>query len=233
MKNLLSNLLFGVLFLGLAALAFLSAPRNGDVAAETVPDDLAAVSDNVAGSASNALLATNKYNFVALPLDSTASVSPYTAAGLGSYAGSGAISVIRWNSSTQGFETHTVGFPFNNFTLETSGAYFLEVDSTADTVLTFVGDVPAQGSTSFTLAKGSSPSECAYTSISLPLDQSGITDAAGLGAAISGADEIVRWNSSTQGFETHTVGFPFNNFAVEIGYPYFVCVNSTGASNWP
>ena len=230
MKNLLSNLFFGILFLGLAALAFLSAPRNGDVAAKTTTDDVAAISANVAGSATNNLLATNKYNFVAIPLDSTASVTPFKAAGLATYVGAEAKAILEWNAGTQAWKTHTVGSPFNNFDLAIGGSYLIAVDATADPVLTFVGDVPAQGSISFTLAKGAT---CQNNSLSIPLDQASITNAAGLATAIGGIDKVLSWDAGTQAWKTHTVGSPFNNFDVKIGYPFFVCANNSAPTSWP
>ncbi len=243
MKRFISTALAVFLLLGLAGLAVLARP-NGEhqavplQAAATLPQGIeSAIAANA--SSDNALLApeaptgANKYNFIALPLDSRASISPFKAAGLASYIGSSVKKVVRFDPAIQGFKTHTVGGSLNNFDLAVGGAYLIEVDSTASSTVSFVGDVPIQGSVVFALTRGSSPTDCMYNAISVPLDRSDITNAAGLAAAIGGVNKVTRWDPTTQGFKTHTVGGSLNNFAVSIGYPFLVCVNSTGPASWP
>ncbi len=175
----------------------------------------------------------NKYNFVAIPLDVTSSISPFTAAGFASYAGSSVKKIVRFDSISQGFRTHTVGGPLNNFALSVGSAFFIEVDSTANSALSLVGSVPNQGSVTFSLVSGDSPTTCKYNAISIPLDQSSITTASELASAIGGVSKVVLWDPSIQGFRTYTSGGALNNFAVSVGMPFFVCLNSTGPSSWP
>ncbi len=175
----------------------------------------------------------NIYNFISIPLDSTASISPFNASGLATYMGSSVKKIVRFDPSIQGFKTHTVGGSLNNFDLTIGGAYFIEVDSTSANALSFVGNVPAQGSVTFSLTRGSTPTDCRYNAISIPLDRADITNAAGLATAIGGISKVVRWDASIQGFRTHTVGGSLNNFGTSIGQPYFVCVNGNGPTSWP
>lgn len=237
MKRLFSTMVVFGLLVGLGALAV--AARPGDTAAIAIQPEsqsqmsVAAAPEASAHSAPSAPAATNKYNFISIPLDSTPSVVPFTASGLASYVGGGVKKVVRFDAVSQSFKTHTVGGIFNNFSLVVGGAYFIEVDSTVSTTLSFVGAVPEQGSVTFGLAQGTSPTDCKYNAISIPLDRSDITNAAGLATAIGGVSKVTRWDASSQSFKTHTVGAPFNNFTVTIGIPFFVCVNSTGPVSWP
>lgn len=234
MKRFLSTALFVISLLALGALAFLAmngAPGLPVVAGQS--SDGGDVPAQAPVLAPDAPVATNKYNFIALPLDSTPSISPFKASGLASYVGSSVKKVVRFDAVSQTFKTHTVGTAFNNFDLATGGAYLIEVDNTADTVVSFVGDVPNQGSVIFSLQRGSSEAECKYNAISVPLDRSDITNAAGLATAIGGVNKVTRWDPASQSFKTHTAGTAFNNFAVSIGYPFLVCVNSTGPASWP
>jgi len=173
---------------------------------------------------------TDKYNFIALPLDSSDSFN-YTASGLAGYI-TGTKKVVRWDASSQSYQSYTVGAPSVDFSLEVGGAYFVLLDSSADNVVSFVGDVPAQGSVSFSLTKPSG-SGCLYNTISIPLDQSGISNAADLANAIGGIDKVAQWDASSQTYDTYTVGAPGTPFDVSIGYPYFVCANSSAPTSWP
>lgn len=236
MKRILSSTLFVLALLALGALAFLA--MNGAPGLPVVAGQSPDASD-VPAPAAEAVLApeapaaTNKYNFIALPLDSTDSISPFKAAGLASYIGSSVKKVVRFDALIQSFKTHTVGSPFNNFDLSIGGAYLIEVDNTANSVVSFIGDVPTQGSLIFNLERGATTADCKYNAISIPLDRSDITNAAGLATAIGGVNKVTRWDPDLQGFKTHTVGSPFNNFSVAIGYPFLVCVNSAGPASWP
>jgi PKD repeat protein len=60
--------------------------------------------------------------------------------------------------------------------------------------------------------------------ISLPFENTGITDAAQLCEAISYCESTSYWDASTQKFATHVKGSSENNFPLVPGYPYFVSV---------
>lgn len=235
MKNLLSTFTFIVIFGGLAVLAFWSLPAFGDVTlnASPIEDSLA----NTSALAPNAPVAAENYNLVAMPLDASASITPFKASGLAAYHGGSVKQVLQFNSTNQTFDSYIPGIspPFLDFSLMVGRAYFLQVDNTSSNVLSLVGDVPAEGSVTFTdFAKGATPSECKFNAISIPLDQSGITNAGALATAIGGVTQVLAWNTTNQTFDSYIPGVspPFLNFAVQIGYPYFVCLNSNAPTGW-
>ncbi len=222
MKRLLYTTIFVglVLVLAVAAVFALKGPASTQTAAAVPAADSAPAS-------ALAPTGSDSYNFIALPLDSSDSFS-YTASGLMSYIGSSAQAVLKWDETQQQFVTFSGGL--GDFSLETGGAYFVLVDSTSDDVLSFVGDVPPQGSISFTFVTGTS-TECKYNAISIPLDKDNITKASELMSDIGGVDAVLKWDATSKQFVTYSGGL--GDFDVYIGYPYFVCLNSTAPSNWP
>ncbi len=224
MKRLLYTTVFVglVLVLAVAAVFALKGPASTQTAA-AVP------AANSAPASALAPAATDNYNFIALPLDSSDSFS-YTASGLATYVGSSVSAVLKWDATNQQYITYTPGGP-GGFSLETGGAYFLLLDSTADNVLSFVGDVPPQNSISFSLVKDTG-SGCKYNAISIPLDQGQISMASDLANDIGGVDAVLKWDATNQQFVTYTPGGP-GDYAVSIGYPYFVCLNNSAPTTWP
>ena len=223
MKRLLYTTLFVGLVLVLAVAAVFA--LRGPLATQTV-----SASAPLADSGQTSALApagTDSYNFIALPLDSSDSFN-YTASGLMNYIGASAKSVVKWDSAQQKYVTYSGGL--GDFALETGGAYFILVDSTSSDVLSFVGDVPAQGSINFTFVKGTS-TECKYNTISLPLDQSQITTASELMSDIGGVDSVIKWDATQQKYITYSGGL--GDFSVSIGYPYFVCLDDQAPDTWP
>ena len=225
----MKRILYTTVFLGLLIVLAVGAvyALNGPATVKT-----ASVAAPAADTAPLALAptATQNYNFIALPLDSSDSFS-YTAPGLASYVGSSVKQVVKWDASSQSYVSYTPGGP-GGFNLEIGGSYFLLVDSSSPTVLSFVGDVPAQGSVSFAL-DNTATSGCRYTSLSVPLDQSGINDANDLANAIgSGVQQVIKWDAGSQSYVSYTAGGP-GAFPVSIGYPYFVCLDSSAPANWP
>ena len=221
----MKRILFTGIFVGLLLVLLVGAvfALKGPASTQT-----AAPADTTANLAP---AATDNYNFIALPLDSSSSFS-YTASGLANYV-PGTKKVLSWDATNQQYVAYTVGAPGgNDFALSTGGAYFLLLDSTADNVVSFVGDVPPQGSISFSLVKDTG-SGCKYNAISIPLDQTGINTAADLANAIGGIDKVLKWDATNQQYVAYTVGAPGTPFDVYIGYPYFVCANSSAPSTWP
>ena len=194
------------------------------------------------------------YNALALPLETEDEFAvlghDYDAQGLMNYIGSSVQQVLRLNPVRQDFDTwYSAGYGFvggiftpDPYPLDTGGSYWVLVDDTAPSVLSLFGDVPAPGSLSFSFV-GTTP--CSYNSLSLPLDQSSITNAAELAAAMGDIDQVLRLNPARQDFDTWYVasGYGFINglftmtpddFPVEIGYPYWVCVAAAGDGKiWP
>lgn len=178
----------------------------------------------------------NKFNMVAIPLDSTASIVPFSASGLAAYLGTGVKQVVRWNPASQSHVGYVPGFspPFADFALEIGSAYLLEVDSSVDTVFTLVGSVPLQGSVVFTLVGGSSTS-CSLNAVSIPLDKISLTKASELALDIGGVSQALVWNANLRVYNGYVPGFspPFADFTVRAGYPYLVCLNDTAPVYWP
>ena len=66
--------------------------------------------------------------------------------------------------------------------------------------------------------------------ISLPFEETGITDAEELCQSISYCESVSYWDAQTQSFVTHEIGSSENNFILYPGYPYFVSV--TQDTSW-
>lgn len=239
MKRALSTILAVALLLGLGALAVLALP-NAATPAAAIP---VAVAGGSAAPAAPA--AAQNFNMISMPLDATNQFTSagytFTADGLMQLAGGGTKvkQVGHWQAGAGTYETWTwdpdegkaVG---TDFGLEVGQAYWLLLESTASNVISFVGDVPAQGSISFSLVRND---PCAFNQFSIPLDQSTITNADDLMTALS-AKQVSRWIASSQTFESWTwdpdegkaVGI---NFPVQIGYPYVACLLTGTPTNWP
>jgi hypothetical protein len=243
MKRFFSTTLAIVLLLGLGTLAVLARPGGAELlspvrtaSALTAPT---AQGDAADPAVTDAVSASAMFNSIALPLDSSASITPFRASGLATYVGSSAKQVMKWNSALQGFDSFVPGvsppIPPFDFDLQVGGAYFLELGSGAS-VLSLVGNVPDKGSIIQSLLRGSSPTDCKFNSISAPLDRADITNAQRLATDIGGISQVMTWNAVLQGFDSYIPGVsppvpPFN-FDIKIGYPYFLCVNSNGPTTW-
>lgn len=232
MKRVLTTVLAVALLLGLGALAVLAMPRaNAPLAAAPVVSAAAQLNPDAPA------VGPTSFNAIALPLKASASISPFTASGLAAYHGDGVVQVLKWNPEIQSFDSYVPGVSpsFLDFELEVGGSYFLELDNTSGTVFSIVGDVPDPEEVFFGLTKGTSATDCAFNSLSIPLDQSGITKASELAADIGGVVQVLQWDAGIQSFSSYVPGVSgeFLDFDVRIGYPYFICVNDTGPAQWP
>lgn len=227
MKSSLSSLAIVVLLVALGLLTVVALPRGMEPATASAPAAPAAA-PLLEVAAPNAA----KYNMIAMPLNASQQFSSagysFDADGLAALVGPSVQQVLRWNASTQTFEARIPGVDGPNFALAVGGVYWLLLDSAAPTVLSFVGDVPAAGSISYSLVGGS---PCKYNAIMLPLDQASITTADQLAAAIGNVAQVLSWNASTQTYQTRLPGIDGPNFAVKIGYPYLVCMDQS--KTWP
>ena len=115
----------------------------------------------------------------------------------------------------------------------------LNASDPTKTVVSFVGDVPASGSVHYNLI-GATPG-CRWNTISLPLDQAGITKAYELAVALGGATVVQNYGVERQCEPTSvsrnvelcqdSPHAPGTNFDTRIGYPYWVCLKSN--KTWP
>ncbi|HOU11889.1 MAG TPA: C25 family cysteine peptidase [Anaerolineae bacterium] len=173
-----------------------------------------------------------RYNVIALPLDVTATLP--NAKTLATYLGPGVQQILSWNPDTQTYRGWLP--PINrgtNFMLKAGNAYWLQLDSTATTLVSFVGGVPEQGTVRWTFV-GTTPN-CHLYDISLPLNQTAIINAAGLATAIGpNVEQVLEWNPATQTFKgwLPKIGRG-TNFTVKPGYPYHVCFSPGDTIVWP
>jgi|GEM_PF-1938347 len=261
MKRFLSTGIAIALLLGLGILAVLARPGGGALlgpprsAAAPVSGDTQQDMSNLA--VPNAPAGTPRYNHIALPLDTQASIIPFTAQGLLNYIGSSALQVANLNASSQtlDFWDGTLGFGIvggtpvfdpSQYPLQVGHPYLVQIDSSFPPTGTFsiVGDVPAAGSITFTLV-GNTP--CKYNEIMVPLDQydQGLNNAADLATAIGNVNIVAKLNATSQTLDFWDLSLGFGiydgvpiysagDFPIKLGYPYFVCVNAAGnGSIWP
>jgi hypothetical protein len=256
MKRLVSTVLVVILLLGLGALAAL-ARGGGDILAP-VGDAVAVAAQPQTASAPDAPTFDGpRFNHVALPLNASASIQPFNAQGLLNYIGSGAIQIANLNANSQAldFWDGSLGFGVVNdipifdpveYPLHVGHPYFVQLDSSypTDKPFSIVGDVPDIGDIQFTMV-GASP--CKYNEIMIPLDQynANITNAVDLADSIGNVDIVAQLNATNQDLDFWDLGLGFgvvdgapifdpDLFPVKLGYPYFVCVNSSGdGAVWP
>ncbi len=231
MRQTLSILAAVGLLVALGALAVLALP-TGQVALSPAP--VAAQ----AAAGPEGVLATNRVNVIAIPLDTTNQFSnagkSFNADGLAAIAGAGVVQVLEWNASTNSYRSwDPIEQDGDNFPLKVGGVYRLVLDSTANTVISLVGDVPDEGSVTFDLVRAAG-SGCRINDISIPLDRADITNADELAASVGNVSQVLEWNASTNSYRTwDPVEQDGDNFSTRIGYPYRLCLSEDGAITWP
>ncbi|MCB0000125.1 MAG: hypothetical protein KDE56_30385, partial [Anaerolineales bacterium] len=181
MRNFFSTVTFVVLFATLGIAGYLTIPKYEDREVSSNSGVvLASQAPNLAAPSAGEVL-----NAIALPLDVQASWATqgidFNAAGLGSYIGPSVKEVLKLNTSLAALDSWSIQFNFgvingvfttdpNDFPLEVGGSYWIKVDNTSADVVSFVGDVPAEGIVDFDLVYLGSGS-CTINSIMIPLDQ--------------------------------------------------------------
>ena len=125
--------------------------------------------------------------------------------------------VCMFNALSQMFQTHVVGVPWDDFSIEDGVGYYVYL--TDDTVFTTTG--PPISSASVNLSPG-------WNMIGWYHDYD--TTAESLGENISGCTVLCMFDALTQMFKTHVVGIPHNNYQVTVGMGLFVYV--TEESIW-
>lgn len=231
MKNLLSSLAIVVVLAALGLSTVVALPRGMDATA-------AAPAGAPILESTNAPAATTSVNVIAMPLNSTQQFADagksFDADGLAAVVGPGVQQVLTWNASTQGYRTwYPQDGEGDNFPLAVGGVYRLVLDNTAGTIVSFVGDVPGQGSVSFSLVRPAGGG-CSINDISVPLDRSDLTTADQLATSVGNVQQVLEWNPTTQGYRTwYPQDGEGDNFAVKIGYPYRLCLLSSGSTVWP
>lgn len=230
MKNLLSSIAVIVLLGALALATVLALPRGMETATASAP-----AAPAIEAAAPNA---AQNYNVIAMPLDSSQQFAgqglTYDAPGLAALVGTGVKQVLKWNAATQTYLVWDVQLQDgDNFNMATGGVYWLLLDNTAGNIVSFVGDVPAQGSVSFSLTRPAGAG-CLLNDISVPLDRSDLTTPQQLATSVGNVAQVLQWNAATQTFFVWDVDLQDGDtFTVKIGYPYRLCLKSGGSTTWP
>jgi hypothetical protein len=175
------------------------------------------------------VIGTDNYSVIALPLDVLSQIAD--ADQLATYIGSGVQQVLSWEPVSQSYEFWLPPFAFGtNFALQTGRAYWLLLDNSAASLVSFVGGVPAPGAISFSMLGDSAA--CLYNDFSLPLDEAAITTASQMSSSIGDIEQTLHWDAASQSFEFWLPDFGFGtDFPTNIGNPYHTCMRAP--KNWP
>ncbi len=142
------------------------------------------------------------WNLVSFPLVN----NTISASSLGSLG----VSEVSWyNNSAGGYDTYIVGLTPDDFNLRPDRGYFLYCDR--DTSLIVYGDEPSGHSVS--LYNGWNMAGWSTMSYS---------DASEVVSSMPGNQEIARYNTSSQGYDTYVEGLTPDVFAVRPGEGYFI-----------
>ena len=176
---------------------------------------------------------STRYNVIGLPLDVIARLP--NAVALANYVGSSVQQILHWDPIAQSYEywLPQVGIG-ENFVLRVGEVYWIQVDSTAPSVLSFVGGVPEQNTVQFDLV--GDDQACLFNEITLPLDQTGIISATVLAEApgMAHVEQALHWRADAHAFEFWLPEIDFGiDFAMRVGYPYHVCLTSGTPVVWP
>jgi len=238
MKHYVSLVCALVLLLAVGSLAVLARPAGiGAPAAPVAAAQVEPGQQTAAAPLPQAPAAPKtdtSYNVIPVPLPSVSQFpsGKFNAEGLASIVGPGVHQVLEWNPDTGSYLSYIPGIGGDEIPLKVGGVYWFALDSTANATVSFMGDVPAQGSVKFTLVRPTAGS-CVYNDISIPLDRPTLTTAQQLADNIGNVLHVLQWDSVGQSWRRYTPGQGGDNFAVRIGYPYHVCLMTGGITTWP
>jgi hypothetical protein len=178
---------------------------------------------------------------ISIPLDVSASgitdaesLADYVEAQGGSPPGS-VQQLLKWHAPSQNFLSWSHEFQFgDNFSTQTGDYVFLLLSGSAPSSVTLTGRVPSPGEVQFALTPGQPSPGCFLNMLSLPFDQSALTNADQLSDDIGGVLQALSWDTPNQNFLTWSNEFGFgDNFATAPGQPYIVCLDNTAPTLWP
>lgn len=152
MKRILSTALAVALLLSLGVLAVLA--RGGGDILTPVINAVAAAAPSQTAAAPDAPMAAENYNMIAIPLDASGPVTPFTASGLGVFLGPAVKQVSKLDPNAQGYLTWypEIG-DGDDFDLEVGGVYMVLLGTGANNIVSFVGGVPDAGTIRFDLVR--------------------------------------------------------------------------------
>lgn len=134
------------------------------------------------------------------------------------------LTVSYFDPQTQGFVTHPIGTPINNFSVQVGYPY--QVTVSAPGTWEVEGVIP----TAVTFNLVTTP-DTDYNWIAIPFELSHLQTAEELGQAIPNCGQVSRYDAQKQGFITHPVGTPINNFSVQYGEVYQITISKN--IQWP
>ncbi len=259
MKKMLSVVGFFALIvaLGLLAGTALNGPDGTSEAAAV--SDVTSIVPGQAGDgeveaalAPEAVTAASKYSSFAIPLQLTgismaSHVANYAETGDPNTNGSGILRVLMWNGTR--FLEYCPDAPIfcdPDYAVGVGDSLMVLADNTLTaTILSWVGDVPAQGAVTNSLAAN------ANNVIMVPLDQYATFGNPGAPVLTGTADKLAKeidppnganvnrvlmWDASNQRYVEYCPAAPIfcdPDFQVYSGYPYMILTGGSPPSHWP
>ncbi len=159
------------------------------------------------------------WNFVSVPLVN----HNYKASTLGLITGD---TVTRWNPATMMYQNHIVGVPVNDFTIDPSNGYWINVPSGTRT-LTLVGDMPiATQSRTITVPSGGGWAIVGFASFNTSMHA---RDIPGMYSVAGSITTVASWNPVTKTYTSWLSVIPtINNFALVPGHAYWTLCGASG-----
>jgi hypothetical protein len=159
------------------------------------------------------------WNFVSLPLVGYG----YKASTLGLTNGD---TVAKWNPATRVYQSHIVGVPVNDFTIDASTGYWINAPSGTRT-LTLYGNVPnATQSKTITVPAGGGWAIIGFASLKTTWHA---RDVPAMYSIANNITTVARYNPATKSYTSWLSTIPtVNNFLLVPGQAYWILVGASG-----
>jgi hypothetical protein len=159
------------------------------------------------------------WNFVSLPLVGYG----YKASTLGLTNGD---TVAKWNPATRMYQSHIVGVPVNDFTIDPSTGYWINVPSGTRT-LTLYGNVPnTTQSKTITVPAGGGWAIIGFASLKTTWHA---RDVPAMYSIANNITTVARYNPATMSYTSWLSTIPtLNNFLLVPGQAYWILVGASG-----
>ena len=187
--------------------------QANDTAGNTRVSETRVVKVNVAGIEYSFTIGfVMDYNVLSLPLNDTSVTNAST---LIAKIGPECEVVYKWNTTTPGWQSYQSGMPpWDNFDIIGGEGYFVRMSDPEEVEFSGMG-----WESPFTISLVKE-----YNVLSLPLNDTSVTNASTLIAKIGPECEVVyKWNTTTPGWQSYQSGMPpWDNFDIIGGEGYFV-----------
>lgn len=121
----------------------------------------------------------------------------------------GADVIAGWDNATQNYRSHIVNLPINDFALTNGTGFFVHLNTPTNVTITGI----LQNQTAQNILPGWNL---------LGWNGGLSTTAQDLGTSLVGADVVVKYDSTTQQWQSHIINLPINNFIINQGDGIFV-----------